>query len=65
MKDINKRKRKILSVRLTDNELEAMNELMAANQLNVSELLREALVAFLSHQPQQGYDKSSLIARAA
>lgn len=65
MKDINKRKRKILSVRLTDPELRELHKLMEANQLSASDLLREALLAFLLRQPLRSCDKTTITARAA
>lgn len=65
MKEISQRKRKILSVRLTDPELRELNKLMEANQLSASDLLREAIIAFLLRPPNRGCDKSTLTARAA
>jgi hypothetical protein len=64
MKDRRERKRKILSVRLTEPELEEMNQLMAANRLSASDLLREALLAFFQQSPRtSGY--AGVTARAA
>ena len=52
MKDKRERKQKILSVRLTEPELQEMNLLMAANHLSASDLLREALLAFFQQSPR-------------
>jgi hypothetical protein len=65
MKEISQRKRKILSVRLTDPELRELHKLMEANQLSASDLLREAIIAFLLRPPSRGCDKSTLTAKAA
>lgn len=64
MKDRRERKRKILSVRLTEPELEEMNQLMAANRLSASDLLREALLAFFQQSPRTN-DNAGITARAA
>jgi hypothetical protein len=65
MKDTNKRKRKIISVRLTDPELRELRLLMEANQLSASDLLREALFAFLLRQPLRSCNKTPMTARTA
>jgi len=64
MKDRRERKKKILSVRLTEPELQEMNQLMAANQLSASDLLREALLAFSQQSPRTG-SNAGVTARAA
>lgn len=61
--DLRQRKRKILSVRLTDSELGELRQLMADQQLSVSDLLREALLSF-SSQPRSR-SATSMTARAA
>lgn len=64
MKDVRLRKRKILSVRLTDSELGELHQVMAAQQMSASDLLREALLAF-SRQAPRSSGKAVVAARAA
>jgi hypothetical protein len=64
MKDSRERKRKILSVRLTEPELHELNQLMAANHLSASDLLREALMAFFQQSPRTN-GNTGVTARAA
>ena len=64
MKDRRERKRKILSVRLTEPELEEMNQLMAANHMSASDLLREALLAFFQQSPRTK-SNAGVMSRAA
>jgi len=52
--DLRQRKRKILSVRLTDSELGELHQLMADQQMSVSDLLREALLNFSSQPRSRG-----------
>lgn len=64
MKDRRERKQKILSVRLTEPELQELNQLMAANHLSASDLLREALLAFFQQAPRTN-GNTGVTARAA
>jgi len=64
MKDRRERKKKILSVRLTEPELQELNQLMQANHLSASDLLREALLAFFQQSPRTS-DNAGVTARAA
>lgn len=64
MKDRRERKKKILSVRLTEPELQELNQLMKANHLSASDLLREALLAFFQQSPRTG-SNAGVTARAA
>lgn len=64
MKAISERKRTILSVRLTDNELGELHQVMAAKKMSASDLLREALLSF-SRQAPRSYVNSSSAARAS
>ena len=64
MKDRRERKKKILSVRLTEPELQELNQLMKANHLSASDLLREALLAFFQQSPRTS-SNAGVTARAA
>ena len=64
MKDRRERKKKILSVRLTEPELQELNQLMKANHLSASDLLREALLAFFQQSPRTS-GNAGVTARAA
>jgi hypothetical protein len=64
MKDINQRKQKILSVRLTEPEVRELNQLMKAKQMSASDLLREALLSFSRQSPRPG-GNAAVTARAA
>ena len=64
MKDRRERKKKILSVRLTEPELQELNQLMKANRLSASDLLREALLAFFQQSPRTS-GNVGITARAA
>lgn len=64
MKAISERKRTILSVRLTDNELGELHQVMAAKKMSASDLLREALLS-ISRQAPRSYVNSSSAASAS
>lgn len=64
MNNIRQRKRKILSVRLTDSELRELHQVMADQKMSASDLLREALLSF-SRQASRNSETSAVTARAA